>query len=143
MRPEPRAAYAVFRSVTTRWMDNDVYGHVNNAVYYSFFDTAVSGWLLEQGLVVPRVSSIVGYVVHSACDYFDAIGFPDAIETGLRVDRIGNSSVRYGVGVFRAGASVAAAQGVFTHAYVDAGSGRPVVLPVELRQGLAPLVRGG
>ncbi len=138
--PHRRADYVAFRTITTRFLDNDVYGHVNNSVYYSWFDTTVSGWLWEQGLVVPNQSPVVGLTVSSACDYFDSVEFPGNVETGLRVDRIGSSSVRYGVGVFREGASQAAAQGQFTHVYVDA-SRRPVALPAHLREGLRRLMR--
>jgi acyl-CoA thioester hydrolase len=138
--PHSRADYVAFRAMSTRFNDNDVYGHVNNAAYYSYFDTAVSGWLWEQGLVVPHSSPIVGLTVSSSCDYFGSIAFPDVIETGLRVDRIGSSSVRYGIGIFKQGASQAAAQGQFTHVYVDQGR-RPVALPAALREGLMRLVR--
>lgn len=140
--PHGRERYAAFRAVTTRYMDNDPYRHVNNAVYYSFFDTTVSGWLWEKGLVVPHQSDIIGLVVSSSCDYFASVAFPDAIECGLRVARIGNSSVQYGVGVFRQGASEAAAQGLFTHVYVDARTSRPVALPAAFRDALQVLLRG-
>lgn len=140
-KPHGRDRYAGFRAITTRFIDNDVYGHVNNAVYYSWFDTAVSGWLWEQGLIVPQESEIIGLAVNSSCDYFDSVAFPDALESGLRVARIGNSSVQYGVGVFKQGASQAAAQGLFTHVYVDARTNRPVPLPDRLREGLRTLLR--
>lgn len=140
-RPHARDRYAVFRAVTTRYMDNDPYRHVNNAVYYSFFDTTVSGWLWEEGLVVPQQSDVAGLVVSSSCDYFDSVAFPDALECGLRVARIGRSSVQYGVGVFKQGASKAAAQGLFTHVYVDARTNRPVALPAPLRAALNVLLR--
>lgn len=135
-----RADYVVFRPITTRFADNDIYGHINNAVYYSYFDTTVSGWLWEQGLVVPRESDVIGLAVNSACDYFDSLSFPDALDAGLRVERIGTSSVRYAVGVFKSGASEASAQGVFTHVYVDARAHRPVALPERLREGLKRLL---
>ncbi|WP_342360401.1 thioesterase family protein [Terrarubrum flagellatum] len=138
--PHSRDQYAVFRTITTRFIDNDVYAHVNNAVYYSYFDTTVSGWLLEQGLVIPQKSPVIGLAVNSACDYFDSLAFPDILESGLSVTRIGRSSVQYGVGIFKQGASQAAAQGVFTHVYVDASGGRPVALPELLRAGLQRLV---
>lgn len=140
-RPHSRDRYVTFRTITTRFIDNDVYGHVNNAVYYSYFDTTVSGWLLEQDLVVPHRSEVIGLAVNSSCDYFDSVAFPDGLEAGLRVARIGNSSVQYGVGIFRQGASQAAAQGLFTHVYVDARSSRPVPLPDRLRSGLQALLR--
>lgn len=140
-KPHTRGRYALFRPITTRFIDNDVYGHINNAVYYSYFDTTVSGWLWEQGLIIPQTSDIIGLAVNSSCDYFDSVAFPDDLEAGLRVARIGNSSVQYGVGVFRRGGSQAAAQGLFTHVYVDARAKRPVALPEGLREGLKTLLR--
>lgn len=145
-RPEKPTApvlgdYPVFREITTRWMDNDVYGHVNNAVYYSFFDTVVSGYLLEAGAVDPHGGSVIGLAVESKCNYFASIGFPDLVAGGLRVDRIGTSSVQYGVGIFGGEADSAAAAGHFIHVYVDAESRRPVPIPDHIRKVLAPLQR--
>ena len=141
-RPTPhrRSDYVQFSSITTRWMDNDVYGHLNNAVYYSLFDTAVSGWLREQGLCIPNESSIIGYVVSSSCDYFSSAGFPELLEAGLRVGHVGQSSVRYEVGIFKAGSELAVAQGRFMHAYVDSASRRPVNLPDGFRARLGTLL---
>ena len=142
-RAPSRADYPLFREITTRWMDNDVYGHVNNAVYYSFIDTVVSGYLLETGAVDPHKAdapgAVIGLAVESRCNYFASVGFPDLLAGGLRVDRIGNSSVQYGVGIFREGEETAAAAGQFTHVYVDAGTRRPVTVPDHIRQVLAPL----
>lgn len=138
--PPTRADFAAFRPITTRWMDNDLYGHVNNATYYSFFDTVVSGYLVDEGFITPGRSPIIGLAVASSCSYFSSVAFPDAITGGLRVERIGNTSVTYGVGIFRAEDQSAAALGHFTHVYVDAETHRPVPLPDALRKILTPLL---
>jgi acyl-CoA thioester hydrolase len=143
-RPQPhrRGDYIAFRAITTRWMDNDAYGHVNNASYFSFFDTAVSGWLWENGYVIPGQTDIIGLAVSSACDYFESLAFPDPIEAGLRVAKMGRSSVRYDVAIFGAGASQAAAQGHFVHVYVDRLTRRPIGIPAAMREALARLMLG-
>ncbi len=130
-RPErpTRADFPRFVSIGTRWEDNDVYGHVNNVVYYSFFDTAVNGLLIESGALDLKSSGIVGLVVSNACDYFASVAFPDVVEVGVRVDHIGRSSVRYILGVFRAGDNEAAARGEFTHVYVERATQKPVAIP--------------
>ncbi|MGL4494237.1 MAG: acyl-CoA thioesterase [Beijerinckiaceae bacterium] len=135
-----RADFRIFRSITLRYSDNDVYHHVNNTIYYSWIDTTVSGWLWENGLVVPGKSPVIGLAVSSACDFFESLAFPGTISCGLRTGRIGQSSVHYEVGIFREGASEAAAQGRFIHVYVDAATSRPVPLPETLRDGLRALV---
>ena len=135
-----RADYKIFREITTRWMDNDVYGHVNNAAYYSFFDTAVSGYLLETGAVDPHDGAAIGLAVESKCTYFAPISFPDRVTGGVRVERLGKSSVTYGVGIFRNDDERAAASGYFVHVYVDAETRRPVSLPERLRAIVEPLV---
>lgn len=140
IRPEERGAYRFFREITTRWMDNDVYGHVNNVVYYSWFDTAVNAWLIEQGVLDPGAGQTLGLVVETQCNYFAPLAFPQTIEAGIRVARLGRSSVRYEVGLFARGASQAAAQGHFVHVYVDRLSRRPVALPDSLRTVLETLV---
>jgi acyl-CoA thioester hydrolase len=117
-------------------MDNDVYGHVNNVVYYSFFDTVVNRYLIEAGALDIHNGGVIGLVVETGCQYFAPLAFPDMIDAGLRVERIGRSSVRYEVGLFRAGSEQAAAQGHFVHVYVDRDSRRPVPLPELLRQAL-------
>jgi acyl-CoA thioester hydrolase len=137
--PENRKAYKAFREITTRWMDNDVYGHVNNAVYYSYFDTAVNQYLIEAGCLDIRSSAVVGFVVETQCCSFSPIAFPDRVTAGLRVAKSGTSSVRYEIGLFRNGDETASAQGHFIHVYVDRASHRPVPLPEALRQALAPL----
>jgi acyl-CoA thioester hydrolase len=130
-RPSPlgRAAFARFVPIATRWLDNDVYGHVNNVYYYSFFDTAVNALLVEAGLLDPAKSSIVGVVVESNCSYFQSLAFPDPIDVGVTVEALGRSSVRYLLAVFKAGAETAAAQGRFTHVYVERASQKPVPIP--------------
>jgi len=136
-----RAEFQRFVPITTRWMDNDVYGHVNNVVYYSFFDTAVNQYLVEQGALDFLSGSTIGLVVHSACDYFAPLSFPGRVEAGLRVGSMGSSSVTYEIGLFDAGAGQAAACGRFVHVYVDRTSRRPQPLPAALRQALAGLAR--
>lgn len=134
-----RADFPVIRSITTRWMDNDVYGHVNNVVYYSFFDTAVNAHLIEQGVLDPTASPVIGLVIETGCRYAAPIGFPDRIDAGVRVTRIGTSSVRYEIGLFRNDAAAAAAFGHFTHVYVDRDTRRPVPIPDDVRRILEAL----
>jgi len=130
-RPEPelRSAYKVMRTIPTRWMDNDAYGHINNVVYYSWFDTAVNAWLIERGVLDIHQGATVGLVVETHCNYFSSLAFPEPVEVGLRVANLGKSSVRYELAVFGAGA-LCAAKGHFVHVYVDARTHRPVELPV-------------
>jgi acyl-CoA thioester hydrolase len=137
--PERRAAFAHFRALATRWMDNDVYGHINNVVYYSFFDTVVNQFLIEQGLLDVEVGAIIGLVVETQCRYFNPIAFPDVVHAGLRVAHLGNSSVRYELGLFRNDEDSASAQGHFVHVYVDRASNRPMPLPQDFRRALATL----
>ena len=139
--PDRRAAYPVFRAITTRWMDNDVYGHVNNVVYYAYFDTVVNHHLIEQGVLDIQRSPVIGYVVETQCRYFSPVAFPDRIDGGLRVAHIGRSSVRYEIGLFRNDEPVAAAQGHFVHVYVDRVTGKPAALPDDLRRVLTKLLR--
>jgi acyl-CoA thioester hydrolase len=144
-RPEPpaRAAYRAFRPITTRWADNDLYGHVNNVQYYAFFDTVVNGHLIERGVLDIHAGPVIGLVVETTCRYFAPLAFPEPVEGGLRVDRLGCSSVSYGVAIFRAGAERAAAAGHFVHVYVDRATRRPVALPGALRAELERLVLPG
>ncbi len=134
-RPAPprRDDYAHLEPVYTRWMDNDVYGHVNNAHYYSYFDSAINRYLIAAGGLDIHGGEVVGFVVSSRCDYFRPIAYPDAIEVGLRADRIGNSSVTYGLAIFVAGDEEARAAGTMTHVFVNRASSRPVSLPPRLR----------
>jgi acyl-CoA thioester hydrolase len=138
-QPEPRGAYRVFRGIGTRWMDNDVYGHVNNVVYYSWFDTAVNGYLIEQGVLDIHHGDTIGLVIETQCNYFAPLAFPQPVEAGLRVAHLGSSSVRYEVGLFAQGEQLTAAKGHFIHVYVDKAGRRPVPLPVPLKQLLETL----
>jgi acyl-CoA thioester hydrolase len=138
-QPEHRNAYKVFRTIGTRWMDNDAYGHVNNVVYYSWFDTAVNAHLIEQGALDIRHGEVIGLVIETHCNYFSGLEFPRPVEAGLRVAHTGKSSVRYEVGIFAEGASLTAAKGHFIHCYVDRASRRPLPLPSRLREVLEAL----
>lgn len=120
--------------ITTRWRDNDVYGHVNNVVYYSWFDTAVNGYLVEGGVLDFANGEMVGLVVETQCNYFQPVAFPDRITAGIAAEKIGNSSVRYRVGIFRNDEVSASASGHFIHVYVDAKTRKPVSLSDELRR---------
>ena len=139
---EPREAYKHYRVIGTRWMDNDVYGHVNNVVYYSYFDTVVNQYLIEKGVLEIGKSPVIGLVVETACQYLRPVVFPDTIHAGLRVGKLGRSSVRYEIGIFRNDEPSAAAQGHFVHVYVDRVSMIPTPLPQDLRQALVPLLAG-
>src|SRR5690349_17443217 len=134
-----RSAFRLFHPIATRWLDNDAYGHVNNVHYYSYFDSAVNGWLVEKGLLTITESPIVGLVVESGCTYFESVAFPDTLEAGIAVAHLGRSSVRYRVGIFKAGAEQVAAQGHFVHVYVDRTTQRPVEIPSETRAMLSEL----
>ena len=137
-----RAAFPAFRAIATRWMDNDHYGHVNNVIYYSWFDTAVNGYLLEETGVDTRSLSAIGLVVENGCRYFSPLSFPDAIEVGLAVDRLSTRSVTYRLGVFRSGEGVTAAVGHFVHVYVDRITRTPTPIPDVIRSALSRLVVG-
>ena len=131
-----RNAYPRFRPIPTRWADNDIYGHVNNAAYYGFFDTAVNCFLIEEAGLDIHGGSVIGLVVETGCNYFAALAYPETVEAGVRVARIGNSSVTYQIGLFRDGEDEPAAQGHFVHVYVDRETRRPVSLPEAMRQTL-------
>ncbi|MBE7220123.1 MAG: acyl-CoA thioesterase [Caulobacteraceae bacterium] len=128
-----RDEYKLFRTITTRWMDNDVYGHVNNVVYYSFFDTAVNAALIEAGALDPQTSQVIGLVVETGCRYAAPLSFPGDVDAGIRVAKLGTSSVRYEVGLFDANGGEAAAEGFFVHVCVDRETRRPAPLPDTLR----------
>jgi len=138
--PEPRDAYRHFTSLTTRWMDNDAYGHLNNVVYYSLFDTAVNRYLIEAGALDIQRSPVIGLVVETHCNYFASIEFPQSVDAGIRVAHRGSSSVRYEIGLFAAGQPLTAARGHFIHVYVDRETRRPAPLPPELVRALDALV---
>lgn len=139
-QPTDRDDYKKFYPITTRWMDNDLYGHVNNVTYYSYFDSAVNRYLIEDGGLDIHDAPVVGYVVRSSCQYLAPIAYPDAIEAGLRVDKLGNSSVTYGVGIFKQGDAKACAFGDFTHVFVDRAANKSVPIPAQIRRALEMLL---
>ena len=137
---QDRSTFKVFRRMDTRWMDNDVYGHVNNVLYYSWFDSAVNAHLIEQGALDIHHGETIGLVVETHCNYFSPLAFPQTVQVGLRVARIGSSSVRYELGVFAQADEWTAAHGHFVHVYVDKATRRPVSqLPAVLKQVLEQL----
>ncbi len=134
-----RADFKVFRPIQTRWLDNDQYGHVNNVMYYAFFDTAVNGWLMEATGVDTTKLDAIGLVAETGCRFFKAVSFPDRLHVGLRLQRLGNSSVIYEIGLFREHETEPAAIAKFVHVYVDAKSRKSVPIPALIRQALANL----
>jgi acyl-CoA thioester hydrolase len=139
--PSPRTAYRHFLPITTRWMDNDVYGHVNNVVYYSYFDTVINRYLISAGGLDVAGGPVIGVAAESHCRFRRAVAFPAELEAGLRVGKLGRSSVRYEIGIFAPGEEEAAAEGWFVHVFVDRATRRPVALPEGLRAALARLLR--
>lgn len=137
--PDNRASYRVFRSVPTRWADNDIYGHVNNVVYYGWFDTVINALLIERGALDIRHGATIGFVVETQCHYFSPLAYPQMVEAGIRVAHVGNSSVRYEIGLFAEGAPTASAQGHFVHVYVDRATQRPTAVPPAMQVLLAQL----
>jgi acyl-CoA thioester hydrolase len=131
--------YPYRHAISTRWDDNDVYGHVNNVRYFAFFDTAINTWLIEEGGLDPAHGEVIGLCAESHCAYTDAIAFPESVEVGLRVGHLGSSSVRYELAVFKAGAGEPAATGWFVHVFVDRATRRPVPFPPPLRAALERL----
>ena len=142
-KDQTRADYRHFLAIPTRWMDNDVYGHVNNVTYYSYFDTVVNRWLIEVGLLDIAASPVIGLVVETGCAYFKPVAFPDTVTAGLRVAHIGRTSVRYEVGLFRNDDPAVAAAGHFIHVYVDRATNKPEPLSDAMRAALARLVVAG
>jgi acyl-CoA thioester hydrolase len=138
--PELRDSYRHFQAIPTRWADNDIYGHVNNVVYYSYFDTVVNQYLIEQGALDPLKSTVIGLVVETQCEYFAPLSFPDVVHAGLRVAKVGNSSVRYEIGLFRNEEKTASAQGYFVHVYVDRASRRATGVPDNMRAALQKIL---
>lgn len=134
-----RRSYRAWDDIRTRWLDNDIYGHVNNTAYYAWFDTVVNNWLIASGLLALDNRRLIGLVVQSSCRYASALSYPDTVEIGLAVELLGNSSVTYRLGAFRRGDEAASAEGFFTHAYVDEATRRPVALPENWRAMLASL----
>lgn len=133
---EQRSGYRYFVPITTRWMDNDLYGHVNNVTYYSYFDTAANHYLIHQGGLDISSDPVVGFVVASNCEYRAPIAFPDQIEVGFRVNRLGESSVQYGLAIFRQGENEAVAHGTFTHVFVDRDANKATPIPKRIRRAL-------
>ena len=136
-----RGDYRAFRPMPTRWMDNDVYGHVNNVVYYSYFDTAVNGFLIDATGTDIRALPAIGVVAETSCRYFESVSFPELLEVGLAVERLGRSSIVYQLGIFAPGKSTAAAVGRFVHVYVDSAQRGTVPVPEAIRAAVTPLLR--
>ena len=136
---ETRDRYRHILAIPTRWSDNDVYGHVNNVVYYSYFDTVVNTYLIENGVLDIENSPVIGIVVETKCTYKAELTYPETVHAGLRVARLGNTSVTYEIALFRDGVTEPAATGYFVHVYVDRETRQPVPLPADLRAALEPL----
>lgn len=136
----PRSAYKAFFDLPTRWMDNDIYGHVNNVHYYSFFDTAIAHYLIQEGGLDPKNSRFIGFCIESGCRYRKPITFPETITAGIRVARLGRSSVRYEIGLFRGDDEDTAADGYSVHVFVDRDTETPSPLPAPLREALSKIV---
>ncbi|MEZ5932636.1 MAG: thioesterase family protein [Alphaproteobacteria bacterium] len=139
-RPQPRDGYRAFSVLPTRWMDNDIYGHVNNVNYYSFFDTAIAHYLMNEGGLDPWKSAVIGFCVESGCRFRKAMKFPDDVTAGLRVAKIGRSSVRYEIGLFRGDEQESAADGYFVHVFVERASETPMPVPEPIRNALSRLL---
>ena len=138
---ETRDDYNQYYPITTRWMDNDYYGHVNNVTYYSYFDTAANRYLIEEGGLDLASAPVIGVVVNSGCTYKSPVAYPQMLEAGLRVDKLGNSSVQYGIAIFAEGEQHASAFGHFVHVFVDRRSNLPVRIPANIRNALERIVR--
>lgn len=139
--PGTRAEYRHFLAIPTRWMDNDLYGHVNNVVYYSYFDTVINKFLIERGKLDIHKGAIVGVAAESGCRFFSSLAYPETVEAGLRVGHLGRSSVRYEIGLFRRDIEPAAAEGHFVHVFVDRETQRPVDIPTGIRAALDAIKR--
>lgn len=140
-RPQiTRSEYPRFTTLPTRWMDNDVYGHINNALYYAFFDTAINQYLIAEGGLDITTGTVIAFAVESQCQYFRPLAFPEVIEVGLRVGKLGNSSVRYELAIFKQGETHAAAAGYFVHVFVNRETQRPVAMPERIRAALGRLI---
>ena len=137
--PATRSDFKAWRSLSTRWADNDAYGHVNNTVYYEWFDTAVNAWMIEQDLLDIHYGDPIALVAETRCSYFAPLAFPESVEVGLAIAKLGTSSIRYRIGIFAKGADAAAAEGEFVHVVVDRKSRRPVEIPADWRARLEQL----
>ncbi len=140
--PTGRGDFGFFTEIATRWMDNDIYGHVNNVVYYSYFDTVIAHWLMREGGLDPWKADIVGMAVETGCRFHRSLAFPDIVHAGLRVGRLGTSSVRYEIGIFRNDDRQACADGHFVHVFVDRTTQRPVPIPPRIRAALERIGAG-
>lgn len=141
--PSPRSRFIAFRTLTTRWMDNDAYGHLNNVVHYSLFDTAVNQWLIEQGLLDIVGSPVIALVVETGCRYHAEMAYPDMITAGIAVAKLGASSVRYEIGLFRGDEETASAEGFFVHVYVERATRKTAPLSPQLREAFARIALDG
>ncbi len=141
LSPPTRAEFVAFEDVHSRWMDNDAYGHINNVVYYSFFDTAVNRYLIEHKVLDIAKSETIGLVIETQCKYFAPIMYPDLIHVGLKVAHLGNSSVKYEVAIFANDVDIASALGHFVHVYVDRQTNKPTPIPKNVRDVLQQLVK--
>lgn len=139
-QPLSREAFKAFFDLPTRWMDNDIYGHVNNVQYYSFFDTAIAHYLIEKGGLDPKRSESIGYCIESGCRYRKPITFPERITAGIRITKLGRTSVRYEIGLFREDDQETAADGYFVHVFVDRATEKPTPLSPTLRQALSKIM---
>ena len=137
--PAPREGFAIFYSLNTRWADNDIYGHINNVAYYAFFDSVVNRFLIEEGGMRPGKDNVVGYVVNSSADYFSPLTYPQELELGLRIARMGEKSVTWEIGVFAQGAELSSVTGRFTHAFVDREANKSAAIPSDIRRAIEAL----
>ncbi len=142
-QPESRDRYPHFMTLQTRWMDNDIYGHVNNVTYYSYFDTVVNSFLIDEGGFDPQADTVIGVAVETMCAFKKSIAFPDVIDAGLRVGKLGNTSVRYEIGIFQAKEQEASASGHFVHVFVDRASNQPVPIPASIRSAFERILVAG
>ena len=140
--PPARNDYGFFIDFKTRWIDNDLYGHVNNVVYYSYFDTLIAEFLINEGGFDPHAAAVVGVAVETGCRFHASLRYPDRILAGLRIGHLGRSSVRYEIGIFNAAGGTAAADGHFVHVFVDRATQRPVAIPDPLRTAMARIATG-
>ncbi|MEK1933276.1 MAG: thioesterase family protein [Pararhizobium sp.] len=141
-RPNERSAYKTFRTIGTRWSDNDIYGHMNNVVHYSLFDSAINGYLIEEGALDIKGGSEIFLVVETGCRYYSEMAYPDVVSAGIRVTKLGTSSIRYEIGLFRNEEEVASAEGFFVHVNIDRFSRRPMPLDNVVRRLIEPLLVG-
>ena len=137
--PAPRSHFSVFYPLSSRWADNDIYGHINNVAFYAFFDSVVNRFLIEKGGMRPGVDSVVGYVVNSSADYFSPLSYPQGLELGLRISRMGEKSVTWEIGVFAEDAELSSVTGRFTHAFVDRKNNRSAPIPEGIRTAIERL----